>query len=262
MHNMEFYYKNGETMDIGFIGFGKVSQTLTKQLKKQHKIYTSIEGRSEKTIQQAQKSQINILKTNQELQNTCELLINATSPENALKTAKTYKNYKGLYLDLNNINPKTTQTIGTIFNKNFINGAIIGKVTNLTLILLSGPKANQLKFLNENNIPTQVISNQIEDASTLKMLRSIYTKGLSSLLIETFDNAENLKLTKQLWNILEITENEDFKKSSISRIKNSKKSAKRKNEELNEILNFLNEKNASEYNQIMTHATKNKFKEL
>ena len=94
------------------------------------------------------------------------------------------------------------------------------------------------------------------------MLRSIYTKGLSSLLIETFDNAENLKLTKQLWNILEITENEDFKKSSISRIKNSKKSAKRKNEELNEILNFLNEKNASEYNQIMTHATKNKFKEL
>ena len=123
---MEFYYKKGETMDIGFIGFGKVSQTLTKQLKKQHKIYTSIEGRSEKTIQQAQKSQINILKTNQELQNTCELLINATSPKNALKTAKTYKNYKGLYLDLNNINPKTTQTIGTIFNKNFINGAIIG----------------------------------------------------------------------------------------------------------------------------------------
>mgnify|MGYP000880606990 FL=1 len=92
------------------------------------------------------------------------------------------------------------------------------------------------------------------------MLRSIYTKGVSALLIETFENANNL--SSQLWDILEITENTDFKSSSTSRIKNSKKNKKRKNEELNEILNFLKNQNSSTNNLIMTEATKNKFEKL
>ena len=102
-----------------------------------------------------------------------------------------------------------------------------------------------------------------EDSDIKKILINVFD-NLKKYYNITFDSDYNLELyiNRYYGMILEITENEDFKKSSISRIKNSKKSAKRKNEELNEILNFLNEKNASEYNQIMTHATKNKFKEL
>jgi 3-hydroxyisobutyrate dehydrogenase-like beta-hydroxyacid dehydrogenase len=250
-------------MDIGLIGYGKVNQTLAKQLKKNHKIYTTIEGRSQNTINNAQKTEINILKTNKELAQKSDLLISANTPSEALKIAQNFsKYYNKLYLDLNNINPKTSQKIAKTLGENYIDGAIIGKVTDLKLLLLSGPQATKLEFLKQNNINIKILSQKIGDASTLKMLRSIYTKGVTALLIETFDNAKQLNLNQELWEILELTENTNFKSKSTSRIENTKTSTKRKNEELKEILKFLENNNTSQYNQIMTKATKNKFKKL
>ncbi len=260
MLNMEFYYKNGETMDIGFIGFGKVNQTLANKLTKQYKTYVSIENRSEETIKRIKQTETIKLDSNKQLMEKCDIIISANSPKNALNVAKQFSNYEGLYLDLNNINPTTTLKIEQIFSNNFIDGAIIGKVENLKLLILSGPKSKKLSIFKNCNIKTNIISDKIGDASKLKMLRSIYTKGVSALLIETFENANNL--SSQLWDILEITENTDFKSSSTSRIKNSKKNKKRKNEELNEILNFLKNQNSSTNNLIMTEATKNKFEKL
>ena len=244
-------------MKIGFLGFGEVNQTLAKQLKNKHELYVSIENRSQNTINKIQKTKIKQIKKDTELTKHCNLIINATTPKSALNTAKKYKKYNGIYLDLNNINPITTEKINKTLN-NFIDGAIIGNIKKLQLLLLSGQQAEKLKFLNET-IPTKIISKNPTDASKLKMIRSTYTKTITATLKETFNIAEKLNIDKQLWEILETTENtNNFKNNSISRIKNSNKN--RKIEEIEEILNYLEYMNISDYDKIMINSTYSKFK--
>ena len=250
-------------MKIGFIGFGQVNQTLSEKLKNTHQLYTSIENRSNTTINTIKKAKINYFKTDIELAKNVELLISANTPKSALPTAKKYsKIYNGLYLDLNNINPITTEKINNLFSEKFIDGAIIGNIKKLQLLLISGQETEKLKFLN-NIIETKIISKKPGDASKLKILRSTYTKGVSALLKETFDIAKTQNIDKQLWEILEKTENNtNFKENSTSRIKNTEKNNKRKIEEIEEILEFLEYINTSDYNKIMIKSTYSKLKNL
>ena len=246
-------------MNIGFIGFGKVNQTLAKKLIKNHTLYASTENRSTNTKKAIKKQKIKELPKDTDLIKNCELIISANTPKNAIKTASKFKNkYKGLYLDLNNINPETTLKIEQILNENFIDGAIIGNIKNLELLILAGPSAKKLEFFN-NFIKTEIISEKTGDASKIKMLRSIYTKGLSALLIETTQAAKKLNMENQLWTILETTENKDFKTINKSRINNTEKNKTRKIEEIKELNEFLEDINTS---QTMTKSTYKKFKEL
>ena len=248
-------------MKIGLIGFGEVNQTLTKQLKNKHEIYISTENRTINTINNIKKAKINILNKETELKNQCDIIINATTPKSALKIATKYsRNYNGLYLDLNNINPLTTEKINTLFKENFIKGAIIGNIKKSQLLLLSGEKTEKIKELFPF-IPTKIVSKNPSDVSKLKLLRSTYTKGVTAILKETFEIANEFNLNKELWEILEVTENtENFKNNSLSRIKNSEKD--RKTEELKEIINFLEYMNISDYNKIMINSTYSKFKKI
>lgn len=57
------------------------------------------------------------------------------------------------------------------------------------------------------------ISENPGDASKLKLLRSMYTKSLSAVLIESSEVAKNLNLEEEFFDILSLTEGEDFKKA-------------------------------------------------
>ena len=122
---------------------------------------------------------------------------------------------------------------------NFVDGAIIGKIDSENPVLyLSGENASKLLFLNDF-IQTEIISDRIGDASILKMLRSSYTKTLSALLIESSELAGEYGLEEEFFNTLALTEGEEFKEKSYSRIKNTLSNSKRKSEELEEIIEFF-----------------------
>ena len=114
----------------------------------------------------------------------------------------------------------------------------------------------------KNEVNIKVVSDEIGDVSKLKILRSSYTKGVSALLVETFETAEKLGLSEELWEILSLTENRDFEKSSKSRISNSYRASKRKHEELNEVLEFLDDVDKKRKSKIMALATREKFEKL
>ena len=59
-----------------------------------------------------------------------------------------------------------------------------------------------------------------------------------------------------------MTENRDFETSSKSRIASSNKKAKRKYEELNEVLEFLDDVDKKRKSKIMALATREKFEKL
>lgn len=225
-------------MIIGFIGFGKVSKNLLKLIKSDNITFiTSFEGR----LPNVDGENIDVLDTFRQVCEKSDILISANSPKSALDVAKKYGKYtKGIYLDVNNISPDTTFEISQHVD-NLVDGAIIGKIDSDNPILyISGKSSDDLMFLDEF-IQTKKISDEIGDAAKLKMLRSAYTKALSALLIESSEIAENNNLKDEFFEVLSLTEGDDFKDKATSRITNTKNNSKRKSEELEEIINYFNE---------------------
>lgn len=227
-------------MNIGLIGFGKVSKNLTELIDSQEIVFiTSSENRSPETIRAIENSNVEVLDTFRDVAIKSDILISANSPKNALKTAKEYGKYcKGIYLDLNNVSAKTTLDMAGQTAR-FVDGAIIGKIdSGNPTIYLSGENAKDLLFLDEF-LNVRIISEKIGDASTLKLLRSVYTKTLSAVLIESYGLAEKNGLEYEFLDVLALTEGDEFRDKALSRISNTKKSFKRKNEELEEIMDYF-----------------------
>lgn len=227
-------------MIIGLIGFGKVSRNLVNLIESEDIIFvTSLENRSDRTAENAKQSGIEILDTVKSVAEKSDIVISANSPKNALDVAKEYGKYvSGIYLDLNNISPDTTLEISRHVN-NLVDGAIIGKIdSDNPVIYISGEMADELLFLNEF-IETKKISDRIGDAAILKMIRSSYTKTLSALLIESVELARSNDLENEFFDIMALTEGDEFKEKSLSRINNTLSSFKRKAEELEEIINYF-----------------------
>lgn len=245
-------------MNIAFIGFGKVAYTLSRLIKSPDiNFLTSTEKRSNDTIDLINKSNIEVYDSFREALENAEIIISAVTPSKAVKVADMYGPYcNGIYLDLNNISPDTSEKISNVVD-NFVDGAIIGKIDSKNpTLFLSGENAHKLLFLNDF-LNVNIISDNIGDASKLKLLRSTYTKSLSVLLIETYDLAKKLDLGDEFFDTLSITDGDDFKDKSLSRINNTLKSSKRKAEELEEILNYFNSDELD-----MVNAALNKLKQF
>lgn len=226
-------------MIIGFIGFGKVSKNLVNLIKSDDiRFVTSLENRSDKTIENAMKCGIEIMDTIKSVAEISDILISANSPKSALDVAKKYGKYAGgIYLDLNNISPDTTLEISRHVT-DMVDGAIIGKIDSQNPVMyISGKKADELLFLNEF-IETKKISDRIGDVALLKMIRSSYTKTLSALLIESVELAKSCDLEDEFFDVMTLTEGDEFKEKSLSRINNTL-SSKRKLEELEEIIDYF-----------------------
>ena len=73
----------------------------------------------------------------------------------------------------------------------------------------------------------------------MKLLRSSYTKTLSAILIESSRIAREYGLEDEFFEILSLTEGDDFREKSTSRINNTLASSKRKSEELEEIIDYF-----------------------
>ncbi|MDR2831134.1 MAG: NAD(P)-binding domain-containing protein [Methanobrevibacter sp.] len=231
-------------MIVGFIGFGDVASTISENLIRNGcEIVSSSIGRSLKTKKLIEKLKVKDLNNFKEVAKNCDILISANTPSKAISIGKKYGSITdNILLDLNNISPTSTKKIGNMVGGNFVDGAIIGKISsNSSIIILSGEKAEKIAILNDYGLNIKIISDKLGDASKLKMLRSIYTKGVSTLLIESFEIAEQMDLEKELLNILTISEGDNFKDSSKSRIENSIKHSRRKYEEVEEIIDFLDE---------------------
>ena len=245
-------------MIVGLIGFGKVSQNLVKLIKSDDvKFVSSKENRSKSTIESIDNSNVEILPTFEEVAKLSDILISAASPEVALNIAKRYgKLSQGIYLDLNNISPKTTLNINKYVN-NLVDGAIIGKIDSDNPILyISGESAQELSFLDEF-LNVKIISENVGDAAILKLLRSSYTKTLTALLIESYGIAKKNNLEDEFFEILSLTEGSEFKDKSLSRINNTLNNPKRKSEELKELIEYFDDEDL-----VMVKAALEKFSQL
>jgi 3-hydroxyisobutyrate dehydrogenase-like beta-hydroxyacid dehydrogenase len=250
-------------MKIGFIGFGEVASTLSEGLLKNGgEVSTCITGRSSKTQKFARDTDLNLCRSNRELAETSDILISAVTPAAAIKTAQNLgKHVKGVYVDINNISPVTAKkALSFIENGKIVDASIIGSVRMglKVQIIASGRFADEFAKLNNYGMNITVIGSEIGQASGVKMLRSSFTKGISALLFEALYPAYEMGIDNEVLKYISETEHEGFKNSAVSRIISSAFHAKRRHEEMTEVIEML-----SKYEDPkMSKATQDFFKEL
>lgn len=250
-------------MKIGFLGFGEVASTLSSGLMKHGaEISTCVKGRSAKAKDTAVKSGVTVYKTNKGLAKDADILFSTVTPSQAIDVAKEVGKYvKGVYVDMNNVSPETViKSVSFIENCRTVDASIIGSVKKglSTHIIASGKYANQFAELNNYGMNISVIGEEIGQASAIKMFRSSFTKGISALLFETLYSAYKIGIDEEVLNIIAETEGESFKDSAISRIISISVHAKRRFEEMEEVIELISENG----NPQMSKATAEFFKSL
>jgi 3-hydroxyisobutyrate dehydrogenase-like beta-hydroxyacid dehydrogenase len=231
-------------MKLGFLGFGEVASTLSKNLLGKIEIYTCVEGRSKKTIQLAETIGLNLCKTNIEVAEISDILISAVIPSQAIYIAQEVGNYvKGVYVDINNISPSTKKkALSFIKNKKIVDASIIGSIRKSGIkvhIIASGNYAHYFSNLKKFGLNISVIGNEIGQASSIKILRSSFTKGISALIFETLYSAYKMGIDDLVLEYIAETECKDFKDVAVSRIISSGFHANRKAEEMDEVIELI-----------------------
>lgn len=251
-------------MKIGFLGFGEVASTLAAGLLSNGvDVFTCVEGRSLKTKEIAEETALNLCKSNQELAESCDVLISAVTPSQAVKVSKEVGKYvKGIYIDINNISPSTAEeALSHIENGKTADASIIGSVRKNGLnahILVSGPFSKQFAELNQYGMNISVIGSEIGRASAIKLFRSSFTKGISALLFETLYSAYKMGIDEETLKYIAETEGEGFMESAVSRIISSAVHSRRRAEEMEEVIELISKNSDAK----MGKATFEFFKQL
>ncbi|HMK54203.1 MAG TPA: DUF1932 domain-containing protein [Methanobacteriaceae archaeon] len=241
---------------VGFIGFGEVASTLASGLIQEGvEVFTCLDGRSNRTIGLAESMEVETCKNYSELSQNVDMVLSAVLPSQAVKVAREMGKINAVYVDLNNIAPSRVQdALNHVGTSNTVDAAIMGSIKNSGLnvkILASGGAAEQFAQLNQYGMNIEVIGSLPGQASAIKMLRSTYTKGVSALLLESLYAAYKMGVHEEVLKYLAETEGSGFKESAVSRITSSAYHAKRRAEEMEEVVAMVSE----EVEPVMSTAT-------
>lgn len=118
------------------------------------------------------------------------LSVNAASAARAAADAALPSLGEGsVYADLNTAGPALKQELGEIVGSRFVDVALIGPVPDRGLetpALASGAGAHRFAdLLRPLGMPVEVVSERPGDAATMKLLRSVFMKGLAASALES-----------------------------------------------------------------------------
>lgn len=199
---------------IGFIGFGEVGYTFSRAMNEAGAEVTVYDvllddpnkaddireritetGSKVGTLEEVVKNNNYILST-----------VITQAAKNVAQTVAPMLKPGQIYVDLNSTCPSVKVEIGRIIaatGADFVEGAILGAVGATgaeTRIFTAGEKRQEIADLfNRMGMNVQPYWRQIGKASTFKMLRSIFSKGVEVLLLEMLVAAKRADIDKDLW---------------------------------------------------------------
>ena len=160
-------------------------------VKSGHTVYWASEGRSRATRERAEDHGLTDASSVAELCRLSSIIISVCPPHAAEWVASEVAShgFRGVYLDANAVSPERARRIAQIIEAaggSFVDGGIIGGPAwkpGMTWLYLSGPEAQTLASLfSEGPLETQVLSEEVGQASALKMCYAAYSKGTTALL--------------------------------------------------------------------------------
>lgn len=192
-------------MVIGFIGLGDVGSRFSGGIARDggasalgFDLRLGQEGFRDKQ-QRCEECGVKLAQSKQALVEGSDILISATSCAGAVETARDYLPWLRpgqYYVDVNSAVPGIKEEIRKLVEArgvHFVDGGIMDSPMNgwhRIPVALSGKYAGYVaEVLNGYGMNMRNVGPEVGQASSLKILRSIFTKGLEALLIETFSAA-------------------------------------------------------------------------
>lgn len=213
-------------MKLGFIAFGEVAFEISRGLKgeglrgiiaydpmKDDPKYGSL------VAERATASAVTLAATPGEVVQASDIIISAVPGSRALEAAQSIlaeMNETKIYADVSTSSPTTKRKIAELVaptGAGFVDGALMGGLTlqqHKVPTLVSGSGAD--KFIEQMapyHMSLQKVSDRPGDAIAVKLIRSVYTKGLASLEVEMLEAAAKLQV-------------EDLVLDSVSKFSDSK----------------------------------------
>ncbi len=236
-------------MNIGFVGFGEVACCFSRGLAAFDDV--NIMGFDLNYNSAMQRSQniknVEIVKSIPELLNKTRHIIVAvpgTSLEDAFENILKYNIENCLFMDFSTALPNVKIDISSkIYTQNalYVDVAVVGSVPKLlhkTPMLISGNGMSEMCFLFENyGMDLTKCGENAGKASTIKLCRSVFMKGLPALLIETQRVCKKYGVEKEVFSsIYKNLENQSFETFANRLIDGAYKHSVRQKAELKECL--------------------------
>ena len=153
-----------------------------------------------------------------------------------------------VFIDLTSTAPAVKRMIGaTVTNSGakFVEGVILGAVRSFAspIILLGGPTGDSAALvLQQYGLAARFYSPEIGRASAFKMLRSIFSKGMEAVLVETLVAACRAGLLDEIWEEIRTTLSKGNVEDTLETwIRSHARSAQRRCHEMQEVSQFLEE---------------------
>lgn len=247
---------------IGFIGFGEVAKAFSEAMHAHGALlyYYDI-------VEKEHPEYIAFLPA-RELAAQCDILFSTVTTDVAPAVAQHFVpslRPQTIYADMNSTSPSVKMRIAEIIGKNaiFIEGSIlsaVGEAGAKSVILVSGEQADsfasRMKELGLVNL--KYFSPRVGEASRVKMLRSIFSKGVECLLLEMLLAARKAGVDEYLWNdIVDFMTNHSFRGVAENWIKTHPLACVRRYHEMEQVLETLSD---LDIEPVMTAGTTDFFK--
>lgn len=194
--------------NVGILHPGEMGISVAAAAQKSGQVvFWASEGRSEQTRQRAQAHALVDAGSLEALCQRCSIIVSVCPPHAAERVAEQVlaHAFQGLYVDANAISPQRAVRMGQTLaarGVGFVDGGIIGGPAwqaGTTWLYLSGQEAQRVAdCFSAGPLQTEIIGEQIGDASAVKMCYAAYTKGSTALLCAILGAAEGLGVREAL----------------------------------------------------------------
>ncbi|QBP42716.1 DUF1932 domain-containing protein [Paenisporosarcina antarctica] len=256
---------------IGFIGFGEVGYEMSIGLLEDgvSKIYAFDPLYESEMVQnRVKKSGVILCSTEEELlQQKVDVVIVAVPANQSYVSwqhISKFLNNSTIYVDVSTASAsEKTKVYEEIMKKEklFVDAAMMGPLTahkHQVPIYASGNGTDLFKnLMSPYNMNITKVSEQPGDATNIKFIRSIFTKGVSTLLFEVLELAHDLNLEDVILDSISETMDEaPFEEIANRLITGTAIHSGRREKEMENVIAFVKE---NEKNPIMSQATKDKL---
>lgn len=202
-----------ESLRVSVIGFGEVGACFSKALRSKGAEIRAFDSQLEKVESEKIRSRMAEAGVRfgslTEIVQAAELVLSTVTTQQATSVAEAcvpLLRPGQYYVDLNSTSPATKVQIGRILEPSgcdFVEGAILGAIGATgaeTRILTGGRKGAEVaELLCRYGLNASYYSPEIGKASMFKMLRSIFSKGVETLLLELLIAGKRAGIDADLW---------------------------------------------------------------
>jgi len=253
--------KLANKIKLGFLGFGEAAYEMslgfTKEGLKNIVAYDKDQNSLDKgklIKERIYNANVQLVSNVKELANNSNLIISAVTCANAILAAESIGKYlsdKHIFVDINATSPNTKKKVGQIIQKSkagFVDVAAmnpIPKYRHKVPMLISGNGAEKFQYMmRPYNMNLAIIKGGAGVASSIKMLRSIFMKGMAALLVEMLTAAEVINVRDFVVDSIKGTLSEIKPDKLIHRlIAGTAIHAQRRVHEMEEVIETLNSVN-------------------